>query len=49
MASKNRVGHSDRKKAAKSLKEKRREKRVKRTHHGTEAPRPVEEVYSHSR
>ena len=49
MASKNRVGHNDRKKASKSLKEKRREKKVRRSPHQADARRQVEELYSHSR
>ena len=48
MATKNRVGHGQRKAAARSLKEKRREKRAKRSLHQTDAQHSVEKVFSHS-
>lgn len=49
MATKNRVGHGDRKAPAKSLKEKRREKRAKRSLHQPDAQHSVESVFSQSR
>lgn len=47
MATKNRVGHGERKAPVKSLKEKRREKRSKRLHQ-TDSQHSVEKVFSHS-
>ena len=47
MATKNRVGHGDRKAPVKSLKEKRREKRSKRLHQ-SDPQHSVEKVFSHS-
>jgi hypothetical protein len=49
MATKNRPGHSEKKAAAKSLKEKRREKRAKHAAHQIEGNRPVEKTLAHAR
>ncbi len=49
MATKNRPGHGEKKVAAKSLKEKRAEKRAKRQTHRIEGNRPVEKTLAHSR
>ncbi|HEY5652513.1 MAG TPA: hypothetical protein VIW46_13785 [Acidimicrobiia bacterium] len=48
MATKNRPGHGEKKAAAKSLKEKRVEKRMKRAAHQIEGNRPVEKTFSHA-
>ena len=49
MASKNRPGHGERKAAAKTLKQKRAEKRAKRADHQAKGNPSFEKTFEHSR